>query len=69
MIAGKVTHMSSVLAPAFTTVSNGALTIGGLVVSPIGAAIAVLALCAAWLGAIEIELMDISGTKPRVGRH
>ena len=52
-----------------TTVLNGIAGLIGLAVSPIGIAVSAIALSAAWLGLIEIELMDRSGSKPRVGRH
>ena len=48
---------------------NGVAGIFGLALSPVGIAVSAIALSAAWLGLIEIELMDRSGSKPRVGRH
>lgn len=57
------------LSDGITTLFNGFLHTVGLTLSPIGIAISLIALSAAWLGLIEIELMDRSGSKPRVGRH
>lgn len=59
----------NVIASGLTTAFNGVWEVLSLVTSPIGAAVGVIALSAAWLGLIEIELMDRSGSKPRVGRH
>lgn len=54
---------------ALTTLANGVWTAGQLIVSPVGIALSLLGLAMAWLGLIEIELMDRSAAKPRIGRH
>jgi hypothetical protein len=50
-------------------VINGLFGLVTALASPVVLAIALSAAALAWLGLVELELLNRQGAKPRVGRH